>query len=276
MNRPIPLTTLLLATTILAAAFSGTAWSQAPAPADAADAPNEAQPPAQSAAPDPASPSPHASPPPDGPPFGPRGEGRPGQNWEDKEIKELIETIKLARLSQRLGLDDEQTVQLMRRLEGMKEKIAEAQHAHAAAVADLRELVNREAPEAEIQAGLRRVIETELSVQQTRLKALKDVANGLDAVQAAKLYLFTQDFGKDIRELIQRARMRRMGRFDEGGPPRGMGMGPGMGLGMGPGMGPGMGLGMGPGMQMGPRPNGDGSGPDGRGRGRRHNGDQPE
>lgn len=250
MNRPIPLTTLLVATTILAAALSGTAWSQAPAPADAADAPAEA--PTR----------------PDGPPFGPRGEGKPGQNWEDKELKELIETVKFARLSQHLGLDDEQTVQLMRRLEGMKEKIADAQNAHAAAVADLRELVNREAPEAEIQAGLRRVVETELSVHQTRLEALKDVANGLDAVQAAKLYLFTQDFGKNIRELIQRARMRRMGRSDEGAPPHGMGMGPGMG--------PGMGSGMGPDMEMGPRPNGDGSGPDGRGRGRRHNGRQPE
>jgi len=132
-------------------------------------------------------------------------------NWEDREVRALIEAVRMVRLSRQLGLDDEQTVLLMRRYEELKETIGNYSKERAEVLRNLRDLVARNAADDEIKQALDRLKELDRAILEAKLSALDNAGADLTPAQQAKLYVFMQDFEQDMRRLVERARQFRRG-----------------------------------------------------------------
>lgn len=138
---------------------------------------------------------------------GPEGfKGLMGPDWGDKDLKELIDTVRIFRLSRTLELSDEQTVMLMRRYDDLKKQISELWDKRNQMMEQLREKVNKNAPEAEIEQVLNDLSKLEEENFYARRDLLKKAGQDLTITQRAKLLLFMQDFERDMRKLLERAR----------------------------------------------------------------------
>ncbi|HOJ32539.1 MAG TPA: hypothetical protein PKY35_10060 [Candidatus Hydrogenedentes bacterium] len=138
---------------------------------------------------------------------GPKGHKGPmGPDWEDKDLKELIDTVRIFRLSRALELTDEQTVMLMRRYDDLKKQISDLWEKRNQMMEQLRDKVNKNAPEAEIEQVLNDLSKLEEESFYARRDLLKKAGQDLTITQRAKLLLFMQDFERDMRKLLERAR----------------------------------------------------------------------
>ena len=154
-------------------------------------------------------------PPPDAPGrgLGPRGGGGAdrGPGWAREDAREMVETLMMARLSRELKLNDEETVLMVRRIEEFKQKIGAKKRQRAELAKTLRESVESGAPDEEIQAKTRELMEADRAVAETRFGLFDEASKGLNAAQAARLYVFLSEFEDQMRKLVQRARARAAG-----------------------------------------------------------------
>jgi Spy/CpxP family protein refolding chaperone len=161
--------------------------------------------------------------PPEGPPPPPDRHPRGDlmeelKDMDEQDVRSLIETVRIVRLSQELGLTDEQTVLLVRQFNETKERVAEIQKERQRIAQELRELVESGGPEDEIEAKLDQVVAHDKEAVMARFDAFERISEGLSAVQKAKLYVFIGDFEKRMRSMVERARrLFREERFGEGG-----------------------------------------------------------
>jgi len=179
----------------------------------------------------------------------PPGHGAPG-DIEDRDTSELLEAVMAARLAKALGLNDEQTVLMVRRFGEYKEELNDLRRRRHELLKQLRDAVHEEAPEAEIDTALKNLVEHDTKLAKHKFGAFERASEDLSVTQRAKLYVLLNEFESDMRRLIQRARERggRWGpRFRDEGPPeyqgeqgaaprfrRGQQGGPGMRGGPGP------------------------------------------
>ena len=171
---------------------------------------------------------PSAPPPPRERPAGPLMDELRKMNESD--IRSLIETVRMVRLSQELGLTDEQTVVLVRQYNRAKDDAARIQKERQEIAKELRELVRDGAPENTIGERLDQLIAKDKEALMMRFDAFERVASELTPVQKAKLYVFMGDFEKRMRSLIEEAREQFRARGADGvremmreGGPRGFG-----------------------------------------------------
>jgi vacuolar-type H+-ATPase subunit I/STV1 len=122
--------------------------------------------------------------------------------------KELLEQIMMARVTQEVGLNDEQTVLLLRRFNATRERMAQLRKERAAAIKELRELVNKDKENTEVEAKLQALMNIDERLASTRREAYDQVSAGLTPWQRAKLYIFTSEFESELRAVVQRARER--------------------------------------------------------------------
>ena len=151
-----------------------------------------------------------------------RGPGGPMGGFDDQETREVIETVMMVRMSKELNLDDEQTVLLIRRIEGFKEKQQELKKKHQELAEELREAVKSDASDSAIRAKLDALINHDRTMTAAKFDLFDEVTQGLDDTQRAKMYVFMQDFEDHMRRLIHRAQQRGRGGMQQGGPPDGM------------------------------------------------------
>lgn len=133
------------------------------------------------------------------------------------EAREVVETVRMARLADALELDDEEIVKLVRRYNNMRETQRELESAHETAVDELRELVRENGDPEVIEEKLEDVREKEAAVLRFQWTGFDEIVEDLTPTQQAKLYVFAQDFESDMRRLVKRARSIRW----EAGPPEG-------------------------------------------------------
>ncbi|MDX9971702.1 MAG: hypothetical protein RBU21_01800 [FCB group bacterium] len=137
------------------------------------------------------------------PPPAPRESADP---LEEKDLRQLVETVKMVRLSQQLGLNDEQTVIMMRMYDRYREHNAQLKREQQQLLRQLKEVTKAGKPDAEIEAALQKLLEQDRKIADSRNKALEYAGKDLNATQRAKLYVFLSEFEEDMRRLIQRAR----------------------------------------------------------------------
>ncbi|MEA3364651.1 MAG: hypothetical protein U9Q79_03335 [Candidatus Hydrogenedentes bacterium] len=173
--------------------------------------------------------------PPQAPPPGPRAERPAGplmqelKRMDQEDVRGLIEMVRMIRLSQELGLNDEETVVLVRQYNAIKKEAGNVQKERQEIAKELRELVTTGAPDNDIEKTLDQLIAKDKEALMMRFDAFERAAAGLTPTQKAKLYVFMGDFEKRMRNLIEKAKaqfreqrgeeMRKMMR--EGGPRRG-------------------------------------------------------
>lgn len=173
--------------------------------------------------PGPPPPSPGPAHPEQGPGMGPRGghmrgpEGPGALGLEDRDTRELVEAVMMAKLAEELGLNDEQTVLMFRRFREQKQQAAELGKQRQEALKALKDTIKAGAADNEIEAALTKLIEADKAIGQARLDIFKKTGEDLTVTQRAKLYVFTTDFERQMRDLIGKARERRA-RMMWGGP----------------------------------------------------------
>ena len=180
-----------------------------------------------------------AAQPPTAPPSPPRAEhaAKPLMDelkrMSEADIRSLVEMVRMVRLTQELGLTDEQAVVLVRQFSEVKEETGRIQRERQELGKALRELVNASAPEDQIQKKLDELVARDKESLMKRFDAFERASAGLTPAQRTKLYLFMGDFDKRMRTLIEKAReqfreqrgermgepvMREDGPFRRGGP----------------------------------------------------------
>ncbi len=197
---------------------------------------------------------------PGGGPGGPGGAG-PGGPWDGEdapEVREMVEAMRLARLSRALELDDEETVLLIRWYKEHQEQRRALMQERMNILRTLRDQVQGNATDASIARTLEKLMAIDEDIEQVRESAYEKARQRLSVKQQAKLYVFMNDFDREMRAMLQRARENmerrrggpedaRLGRGpDSPGPRHGQGMGAGPGAGRGgppprDGQGPGRG-----------------------------------
>lgn len=129
----------------------------------------------------------------------------------DTELTELIESVMAARLAKELGLNEEQTVLMVRRFSDFREQLAEMKRLRQEKLRALRTALREKQSDEDVEAALQDLIAHDLQTLEFRKEAYQNAAGSLSTTQRAKLYVFVSDFEGDMRKLIQQARERRQG-----------------------------------------------------------------
>jgi hypothetical protein len=174
---------------------------------------------------------------------------------DERDIRDLVQMVMIARLAKALDLTDEQTILMTRRIEKFREESEAIAKERRELARDLRQSIRANAPEDEIAAKFKALVAQDEQIAKQKGASFEELSQGLSTAQQAKLYIFLSDFQGELRRLVHRARQR--GGFGGGMPGAPFGEGPGGPGGWGGGF-RGERFGQGPG---GPGPGAGGPGP---------------
>ena len=127
---------------------------------------------------------------------------------EQQNMQELVQEIMAARLSRELGLNDEETVILLRHLGEYRNQIGAIQKERQETLRSLRPALKANGAEKEIQKSLSRLQDLDAKLQEIKRTAFEKVSAGMSVAQRARLYVFYNDFENEMRRLVQKARER--------------------------------------------------------------------
>ncbi len=164
-----------------------------------------------------------AAQPPEGPP--PPGRDGPGRMQDGARMRrpqaaregrgrEVLEQVMVARLSDRIGLSDEQSVLLVRRFTRFRNEQQQTQKERAEAMKALRGALRgegQEPDEAAVADALRRVTEATGRMAAQRRELQEVMGEGLTVVQKGRMLIFLEEFEGEMRQLIKNAREGRPG-----------------------------------------------------------------
>jgi hypothetical protein len=139
---------------------------------------------------------------------------------DDRNAREMVEIILAAKLAKELGLNDEQTVLMLRRVSEFRGQIAALRKDRQAKQKALKTSVQAGEPDDQIQAKLNDLVEQDVKLAEFRKTAYESACEGLSVPQRAKLYVFLNEFESDMRRLVQQARERNAHRLGHGAEQR--------------------------------------------------------
>ncbi len=139
-------------------------------------------------------------------------------------MEELIQSVMAAKLSRELGLNEEQTVLMVRRFAEYREQSKEMRRDRQEKMKALKDALRNEQPEETIDAALQGLVAHDLNTLEFRKESFRKAADSLSVTQKAKFYIFISEFDGDMRKLIQKAREQGQGHHhphpqDDGPPP---------------------------------------------------------
>jgi hypothetical protein len=129
----------------------------------------------------------------------------------DAEVNELIQSVMAAKLSKELGLNEEQTVLMVRRFSEFREQLGALKRERQEKLKALRIALREHQPDETVERALDDLIAHDLKTLEFRKDVYQKAAGNLSVSQRAKLYVFISDFEGDMRRLIQKAREPRQG-----------------------------------------------------------------
>jgi len=164
------------------------------------------------------------------------------ERFTREEIRELIEVVRVWRMSRELELTEEQALKLLMANDEHRESVEKMHAEKQGILADLRKALDSEESDGErIEELIEKMDSIDAKLGQAEKEHRDQLLDGLTPEQKAKFYVFRFKFERDIRDLIGRImhKQRMGGSGGMGGRGGGM-MGGGMG-GRGGGMMGGMG-----------------------------------
>ncbi len=138
---------------------------------------------------------------------------------EHENPQELVQEIMAARLAQQLGLNDEETVILLRRLVEYRTQIGTLQKERQETLRSLRAILKQNGSEKEIEETLSRLKDLDANLQELKRTAFEKISAGMSVTRRARLYVFCNDFENEMRRLVQKARERTAQRRGWGNDP---------------------------------------------------------
>ncbi len=130
--------------------------------------------------------------------------------FEEKDPREIIEKVRIYKLTEELDLSEEQMTKLFPRLKEMRKNEQEFHKQRIEIVQKLKELLEEKAKEQEIIKTLSRLQELQKKRFESQLRELEEVKQILTPEQQARFIIFQEEFEKEIRDLIREVRGRRL------------------------------------------------------------------
>jgi len=137
----------------------------------------------------------------------------------DPETQKLMETVMAARLAKELGLNDEQTVLMTRRIAEYKEQVSELKKQRQEMAKKLKAALTAKEADANIESSLNERVAQDGKIAEFKKTIYTKASEGLTVTQRARLYVFVNEFESDMRRLIQRAREHGFDGMGPGGEP---------------------------------------------------------
>lgn len=125
---------------------------------------------------------------------------------DKKDPREIIEKVRIYKLTEALDLTEEQTTKFFPHLKEMRKTEQEFQKQRLELIQKLRDLIKNNAPEQEIVNVLNKFQEIHKKRMAAQMKEIEDLRQILTPVQQAKFMIFQEDFEREIRELIREVR----------------------------------------------------------------------
>lgn len=125
---------------------------------------------------------------------------------DEKDPREIIEKVRIYKLTEALDLTEEQTTKFFPHLKEMRKTEQEIQKQRLELVQKLRDLIKNNAPEQEIVNVLNKLQEIHKKRMVAQMKEIEDLRQILTPIQQAKFMIFQENFEREIRELIRQVR----------------------------------------------------------------------
>lgn len=125
---------------------------------------------------------------------------------DKKDPREIIEKVRIYKLTEALDLTEEQTTKFFPHLKEMRKTEQEFQKQRLELIQKLRDLLKNNAQEQEIVNVLNKFQEIHKKRITAQMKEIEDLRQILTPVQQAKFMIFQEDFEREIRELIREVR----------------------------------------------------------------------
>ncbi len=129
---------------------------------------------------------------------------------EEKDPREIIEKVRIYRLTEELDLNEEQAAKFFPRLKDIRKTEQMFHKQKMEIVRELKELLKEGAKEQEIIKVLNKFQELQKKRFESQLKEIEGIRNILTPEQQARFLVFQEEFEKEIRDLIKEVKGRRL------------------------------------------------------------------
>jgi Spy/CpxP family protein refolding chaperone len=160
------------------------------------------------------------------------------QEWLTEQQREVVrkkmDAVRIARMTETLKLDEKTAATFIPVITALEQKRRELYKGKHEIMQEMRFLLQASPPdEGKLKAAINRIEKNRQEITALRDKELDAARSHLTIVQAARYIIFSHEFQKEMRGMMDESRGGRTGR-NAGG--RKQGMAPGRGPGQGPGM----------------------------------------
>uniref|UniRef100_A0A7C6EME5 Periplasmic heavy metal sensor n=1 Tax=candidate division WOR-3 bacterium TaxID=2052148 RepID=A0A7C6EME5_UNCW3 len=128
---------------------------------------------------------------------------------EEKDPREIIEKVRIYKLTEELDLSEEQTIKFFPKLKEMRRNEQEFHIQRIEMIKKLKELLEEKANEQEIVKVLNKLQELQKKRFESQLKEIEEIKQILTPEQQARFIIFQEEFEREIRDLIREVRGRR-------------------------------------------------------------------
>ncbi|MEO0190474.1 MAG: hypothetical protein ABIL70_07640 [candidate division WOR-3 bacterium] len=128
--------------------------------------------------------------------------------FDEKDPREIIEKVRIYKLTEALDLTTEQATRFFPKLKEMRKSEQEFQKERIKLVKELKALIEANAQESEIIKILNRYSEIHKKRMIDHARELEGLKEVLTPLQQAKFLIFQEEFEREIRNLIREVRKR--------------------------------------------------------------------
>lgn len=131
------------------------------------------------------------------------------ESFDDKDPREIIEKVRIFKLTQELDLTTEQAVKFFPKLNELRKIEQEFQKERMDILKELRDLIKNDASDKEITKVITKFEEAHKKKMVGQIKKMEEIKEVLTPLQQAKYLIFQEEFEREIRDLIKEVRKHR-------------------------------------------------------------------
>jgi Spy/CpxP family protein refolding chaperone len=135
-----------------------------------------------------------------------------GPGWMEKEPKEMMESIRMWRMTEALDLSSDQSAKLFPKLKDMRQLREDFENTRMSIINDITYLLHQDNPaDKDLRYKLDTLQTADDNFHKQEAKLQKDIASILTIKQQAKLVLFQLKFDEEMRQIIGKVREHHQG-----------------------------------------------------------------
>lgn len=132
-----------------------------------------------------------------------------GLGWKDKNPREIMESIRMWRMTEALDLTSDQSAKLFPKLKDMRQLKQEFEKNRMNIINDITHLLRQDnTPDKDLRAKLDALETAENNFRKQEANLKKDIASILTVKQQARLVLFQLKFDEEMRQIIGKVKDR--------------------------------------------------------------------